>query len=349
MVILERLENGRYQACDAAQSCQEVPSAAYDCDRIEVFVDPSTGRTCHTCFRAGGAATDCIDPAVGCALLTLPDPDCVVCAYVNGAVVYSSCVADELQCTSDVDCFTVQGLVGRCLAGVCDYEPPPRCHDDAGCEDGQYCHIDVCYRYPCPATDPDCDTCFGHCAPKPPLCGEGPCPPGHVCETVCPPCADAEPPCAAPCTLACVPIEPDPCAALDCAPGYHCELQEVWCFAEPCEAVPVCVPDEPGPFDCDPSRVLCDMAPPACEPGYVPSVVGSCFGPCVPADQCSPSPDSCIVTGCSSQACAAEPVFTTCEWRPEYACYRYAVCERQADGTCGWTATPEFKACAGGR
>jgi hypothetical protein len=36
---------------------------------------------------------------------------------------------------------------------------------------------------------------------------------------------------------------------------------------------------------------------------------------------------------------------TTCEFRPEYACYRDATCERQADGTCGWTETPELTAC----
>lgn len=56
----------------------------------------------------------------------------------------------------------------------------------------------------------------------------------------------------------------------------------------------------------------------------------------------------CMVTGCSGQVCADRPVYTTCEWRPEYACYADATCERQEDGNCGWTKTPELEACLGG-
>ena len=53
----------------------------------------------------------------------------------------------------------------------------------------------------------------------------------------------------------------------------------------------------------------------------------------------------CIKTGCSSQVCADHDVITTCEFRPEYACYKKAACERQADGDCGFTKTPELTAC----
>lgn len=53
----------------------------------------------------------------------------------------------------------------------------------------------------------------------------------------------------------------------------------------------------------------------------------------------------CVRGGCSNQACADHPVITTCEWRPEYACYQKAACERQADGNCGFTKTPELTAC----
>jgi hypothetical protein len=38
-------------------------------------------------------------------------------------------------------------------------------------------------------------------------------------------------------------------------------------------------------------------------------------------------------------------VISTCEWRDEYACYQTATCERQPDGQCGWTSTPELDAC----
>jgi hypothetical protein len=54
----------------------------------------------------------------------------------------------------------------------------------------------------------------------------------------------------------------------------------------------------------------------------------------------------CHVSGCSSHVCSDRAdVITTCEWRPEYACYGEATCERQADGACGWTETDELRAC----
>ena len=53
----------------------------------------------------------------------------------------------------------------------------------------------------------------------------------------------------------------------------------------------------------------------------------------------------CIKTGCSGQVCSDEQVITTCEWRREYGCYRSARCERQANGECGFTPTPELTAC----
>lgn len=68
------------------------------------------------------------------------------------------------------------------------------------------------------------------------------------------------------------------------------------------------------------------------------TVLSPCEEPVEPAD-------SCLVTGCSGQVCAPEPVATTCEWTCEYGCYVNAVCETQAAGVCGWTSTPEFEAC----
>ena len=53
----------------------------------------------------------------------------------------------------------------------------------------------------------------------------------------------------------------------------------------------------------------------------------------------------CKPTGCSGIVCSDEEVMTTCEYRPEYACYETATCTRQADGKCGWTQTPELQAC----
>jgi hypothetical protein len=54
----------------------------------------------------------------------------------------------------------------------------------------------------------------------------------------------------------------------------------------------------------------------------------------------------CFVGGCSGQICSdQEGAISTCEFLPEYACYHDATCERQTDGTCGWTQTDELLAC----
>jgi len=53
----------------------------------------------------------------------------------------------------------------------------------------------------------------------------------------------------------------------------------------------------------------------------------------------------CMKTGCSSQVCADKEVITTCEYRTEYDCYKTAACERQKNGECGFTMTPELAAC----
>jgi len=53
----------------------------------------------------------------------------------------------------------------------------------------------------------------------------------------------------------------------------------------------------------------------------------------------------CMKTGCSGQVCADKEVITTCEYKTEYECYKRAACERQANGECGFTPTPELTAC----
>lgn len=55
----------------------------------------------------------------------------------------------------------------------------------------------------------------------------------------------------------------------------------------------------------------------------------------------------CQRTGCGGTVCApaGSDIVTTCEMRPEYACYSDALCEKQASGDCGFTQTPELTAC----
>jgi hypothetical protein len=57
----------------------------------------------------------------------------------------------------------------------------------------------------------------------------------------------------------------------------------------------------------------------------------------------------CMKTGCSAAVCSDHELITTCEWRPEYACYQKATCERQPDGNCGFTKTRELTSCLAGR
>ena len=57
--------------------------------------------------------------------------------------------------------------------------------------------------------------------------------------------------------------------------------------------------------------------------------------------------EPCVVSGCSGQICAREPLFSTCEWRPEYACFARATCAPQLNGACGWTMTDALRACLG--
>ena len=57
--------------------------------------------------------------------------------------------------------------------------------------------------------------------------------------------------------------------------------------------------------------------------------------------------DGCKVAGCNNEACVSvtEEIFTACEWKEEFACYQAATCERQRDGVCNWTTTPQLQAC----
>jgi hypothetical protein len=55
---------------------------------------------------------------------------------------------------------------------------------------------------------------------------------------------------------------------------------------------------------------------------------------------------TCYVGGCSGQICSDQPgMASNCEFRPEYACYKNATCEVQANGQCGWTPTASLTQC----
>lgn len=44
-------------------------------------------------------------------------------------------------------------------------------------------------------------------------------------------------------------------------------------------------------LSCDTTQVMCKAATPKCDPGFVPSVKGTCWGPCIPIGDCARVPD----------------------------------------------------------
>lgn len=83
--------------------------------------------------------------------------------------------------------------------------------------------------------------------------------------------------------------------------------------------------------------------PPSCEFAPCPSENNE---PVVTATQAIREFGGCHIEGCSGQLCTdQEGVNTTCEYLTEYACYGNAVCDRQSNGLCGWTQTPELMEC----
>lgn len=67
-----------------------------------------------------------------------------------------------------------------------------------------------------------------------------------------------------------------------------------------------------GAIECNPSTVSCDGPVPQCTPGEVPSVNGSCWGPCVPILSCATEANC---DNCQGGFCAQYQAWTT-----EYRC-----------------------------
>jgi hypothetical protein len=64
------------------------------------------------------------------------------------------------------------------------------------------------------------------------------------------------------------------------------------CAARGLEGVPAVCRGKRCVFDlsCDASLVTCKLAKPTCEGGMIPSVVETCWGSCIAADECSDLP-----------------------------------------------------------
>lgn len=62
--------------------------------------------------------------------------------------------------------------------------------------------------------------------------------------------------------------------------------------------------------------------------------------------------DECMIAGCSGELCVektlnpqSDGLATICQYKDEYACLKASRCEKQNDGTCGWTNTQEYTVC----
>lgn len=119
----------------------------------------------------------------------------------------------------------------------------------------------------------------------------------------------------------------------DCADGEACNAAEV------CLSPPGCYPGDACPAVCYGRCVAAEFTDGDAATSARSDAAGE------PAAECESAAD-CVVTGCSGQVCASQPVFTTCEWRAEYACYddAYTSCGC-FEGRCGWEATQALAEC----
>ena len=264
------------------------------------------------------------------------------------------CEPVQTTCASDNDCpagFVCQleacPMLSPCAPGSeCPPQPPcdavcvpapQKCWSDADCPSGTVCQFsqDEECPYMCNGDSPcpPCPANGGICEPLQTGCqGDIDCPSGMVCETSCLPCDPTGDFCANVCQGVCVPVEPPP---VRCASDIDCgDFVAAICWNGQCYSF----------FDCDMSHNFCDMVPPTCEDGLVPSVVNGCFGPCINPSMCA-APTPCVVSGCAGQICSDHEVYTDCAARPEDSCFATATCEVQADGLCGWTQTDALTAC----
>lgn len=65
-----------------------------------------------------------------------------------------------------------------------------------------------------------------------------------------------------------------------------CGASEPSSASSPSPTAPAAQPNGGAP-SCDARDVLCDALPPTCGEGELPSIIGSCWGPCVRATTCA--------------------------------------------------------------
>lgn len=297
--------------CEAGTHCElmEVQCFAPPCDPVPTCVDDTVygcelmdcqiGYTCVEDEKGSGAcvpqdacAEHTCEEGQHCELLFPPcapppedqpvPPD--YCRPIPACVDNQTCAA--ASCPVDTTCDDSTGRIEcipqggeSCAAALCPIDtycddisgkveciPLPSCNT-VKCSAGHHCELQdvVCVRAPCPplpACVPD-DPCANlDCANCKVVDGKAVCGGSDECD--------------------------DPCAAVRCKAGTHCEAQQILCITTPCCPIAECVADEPV-YGCE----LIDCKPDAM---CVEDAQGN--GSCVP----STGPD------CGSSTCAAGQV-----------------------------------------
>lgn len=297
------------------------------------YRDPATG----VCQDFGGGGGGCYGPVEPQAL-----PDWASCPGACEGLDETSCMATagcrasywQETCPPWADCDVLSSPVFQECWGTAQSGPV-----QGACEglDAYECsrHDDclAVYERNWEAGDEEISTMFSYCAPEP--WSEGcysdmDCPTGYECtsDTEClppPECQDGAD-CPAVCYGRCVPQQWG-CEAVDCAPGYHCEMQCYPCDSTdpdvPCDSYceTICVPDVP--WTCDDGTVCpegthcetrCDgmdcppgeTCPEVCWTECVPDAPGTCDGEVL----CDSLPPACpdgtvpgIANGCWTGYC----------------------------------------------
>jgi len=308
--------------------CQTFPNPRpNECSVIVITIDNQSGKICETCEDANGNVLDdsCQpDSIIACTVITFAEPDCVVCAHVDGPVIYSSCIVEEPERCEDV---IIYGANGSDHDGSNDGSTPPA-DDFAG---GEW-HCKICYQggdVVYEECEPVCDDrivpqiqcapgfvarrlpgdCWDTCVPQDPNCDQRYCP---MLNSVpdCPPGHDLVRDPSDCCGYHCEPRNCDavlcPEIAIDCPQGYRLDTSFPNCCGQ-------CVPIDPefcySDFDCsDKERCTagdeclqppCDDPNGACPTDFAyPDV---CVGRCVPRDHQCPDPTTTGNTDPNSQ------------------------------------------------